>query len=177
MFVVPPSKFYAYKFCIFLEFILILCQDLFDRIEKEMETLNFRGSDSTSLAINLLPNKDSKHGHEDGSNLSEPNKSGNQSGTTKLASEKGSKKKKGKSIGNIKTGDADTDPDLEESGATKSKKKPRKGKDSSASQVSDSNSGVKKDSDRIKDDIPGILSEELLIQKIRSMIPELEEQG
>ncbi|KAL2487556.1 E3 UFM1-protein ligase 1-like protein [Forsythia ovata] len=151
-------------------------KDLFDCIEKELETLNVSGFDSTSLPENLHTIKDSKHGHDDSSNLSEPIESGNQSGTSRSASEKGSKKKKGKSTGNIKTGAADTDPDFEESAATKSKKKQKKGK-APASQVSDSKSGAKKDSDRMKDGIPSILSEESLIQKIRSLIPELEEQG
>lgn len=109
--------------------------------------------------------------HDDSSNLADQDEYGNQSGIGKSAPEKGSKKKKGKSAANVKGGSAESGVELQES----TKKKQKKGKVNPGAQVSDPKSGAKKDTERL--DQPSFLSEKSLIQKIMSMIPDLEEQG
>lgn len=123
------------------------------------------GSDASHLI------KDARQGHDDSSSLADQDDDDHQSNTGKLASERGSKKKKGKSAGNAKSGSTESGVELQES----TKKKQRKGKANPAAQVSDSKSGGKKDTERL--DQPSFLSEESLIRKIMSMIPDLEEQG
>ncbi|KAL1545185.1 E3 UFM1-protein ligase 1 [Salvia divinorum] len=141
---------------------------LFDSIQKEMENISLSavGSSETSHLI-----KDARQGHEDSSTLADQDEYDNQSGIGKSAPEKGSKKKKGKSAANVKGGSAESGMELQES----TKKKQRKGKVNPGAQVSDPKSCAKKDTERL--DQPSFLSEKSLIQKIMSMIPDLEEQG
>ncbi|XP_059660679.1 E3 UFM1-protein ligase 1 homolog [Cornus florida] len=140
-------------------------KDLFDRMEKEMETLSLSVFSSNKMC------------GDSSSNLAESNETATESGTNKQASEKGSKKKKGKSSVNTKSGTAETSPDNQEPIPTKSKKNQRKGKDASSSQVVDSKSGAKKESIKMKEDTLSIPSEEWLIQKITMLVPDFEEQG
>ncbi|XP_047982149.1 E3 UFM1-protein ligase 1 homolog [Salvia hispanica] len=135
---------------------------LFDSIQKEMENISLSGH---SAVVS------SDTSHDDSSNLADQDEYGNQSGIGKSAPEKGSKKKKGKSAANVKGGSAESGMELQES----TKKKQRKGKVNPGAQVSDPKSGAKKDTERL--DQPSFLSEKSLIQKIMSMIPDLEEQG
>ena len=137
-------------------------QHLFDSIQKEMENISLSGH---SAVVS------SDTSHDDSSNLADQDEYGNQSGIGKSAPEKGSKKKKGKSAANVKGGSAESGMELQES----TKKKQRKGKVNPGAQVSDPKSGAKKDTERL--DQPSFLSEKSLIQKIMSMIPDLEEQG
>lgn len=144
---------------------------LFDSIQKEVENISLAehsavGSSDISHLI-----KEARQGHDDSSNLADQDEYDNRSGTGKSASEKGSKKKKGKAAGNAKAGSAESGPEFQEF----TKKKQKKGKVNSGAQVSDSKSGAKKDTESL--DQPSFLSEESLIQKIMSMIPDLEEQG
>lgn len=115
--------------------------------------------------------KDARQGLDDSSNLADQDEYDNQSSIGKSASEKGSKKKKGKAAGNAKAGSAESSLEFQES----TKKKQKRGKGNQGAQVSDSKSGAKKDTERL--DQPSFLSEESIIQKILSMIPDLEEQG
>lgn len=115
--------------------------------------------------------KDARQGNDDSINLTDQDEYGNKNGIGKSASEKGSKKKKGKAAGNVKAGSSESGTELHES----TKKKQKKGKANPGAQVSDPKSGAKKDTERL--DQPSFLSEKSLIQKIMSMIPDLEEQG
>ncbi|XP_042044938.1 E3 UFM1-protein ligase 1 homolog [Salvia splendens] len=135
---------------------------LFDSIQKEMENISLSGH---SAVVS------SDTSHDNSSNLADQDEYGNQSGIGKSAPEKGSKKKKGKSAVNVKGGSAESGMELQES----TKKKQKKGKVNPGAQVSDPKSGAKKDTERL--DQPSFLSEKSLIQKIMSMIPDLEEQG
>jgi len=93
------------------------------------------------------------------------------------AIEKGPKKKKGKSAGNVISGAAESGSDNQEHVPTKSKKNQRKGKDTSSLLVSDSKIGAKKESVKTKEDNPSIPSVEWLMQKIMTLVPDFEEQG
>ncbi|KAK3028723.1 hypothetical protein RJ639_038614 [Escallonia herrerae] len=145
-------------------------KDLFDRLEKGMETLNLSVPD-------LHPAKDVKFGNESSSDLAESTETGSESGFSKQVLEKGSKKKKGKSLGNTKTVAAESLPDNQESVSTKSKKNQRKGKATSSSQISDSKSGSKKDVEKMKEDDLTEFSKERLMQKILTLVPDFEDQG
>lgn len=147
---------------------LFVCQDLFDHLEKGIETLNLPAFASTGQSDNLYAIKDASVRHD---MLPESN----ETGTGKQAVEKGSKKKKGKSTGNTKVEAAESDPDYQELAPTKSKKNQKKGKAPTSSQLSDSKLGLRKD-DR-KEDSHNAISEAWLIPKIMALIPDLEEQG
>ncbi|XAR59030.1 hypothetical protein NMG60_11014646 [Bertholletia excelsa] len=140
-------------------------KDLFDRMEKEVETFSLSGFSGSRLRDDHVT-KEAKAESKDTAIDSVSHKQG---------SEKGSKKKKGKSAGSAKAVATETSLDSQETVPTKSKKNQRKGKDSSL-EVLDSKSGVKKESDKMKEDSLN-LSEELLIQKIILLVPEFEEQG
>ncbi|XP_070043962.1 E3 UFM1-protein ligase 1 homolog isoform X2 [Nicotiana tomentosiformis] len=143
-------------------------KDLFDRIEKEMETLSIPGLAGAGPVDEFRVAKDAKVGYDS----SEVNETSSDAGMSKQASEKGSKKKKGKSSGNSKMAQAETGADNQESVPSKSKKGQKKGKVSSGSQAADSKSGARKDEDSL-----GAISEEWVIQKITSLNPDFEEQG
>lgn len=138
-------------------------QHLFESIQKELENVNFTG----------LGSSDNSHltKADDSSILAEPDEYDYQSGIGKSAPDKGSKKKKAKGTGNAKAGNAESGPEIVES----TKKKQKKGKAAPATQVTGSKPGAKKDAERV--DNPSFLSEESLVRKIMSLIPDLEEQG
>lgn len=144
---------------------------MFDSIQKELENVNLTGLTAVGSSDSSHLIKDARQGHDDSSSLADPDEYDNQSGIGKSVSEKGSKKKKGKAAGNAKAGSAESGPEFPES----TKKKQKKGKVIPAAQISDSKSGAKKDTERM--DNPSFLSEESLIRKILSLIPDLEEQG
>ncbi|XP_027087980.1 E3 UFM1-protein ligase 1 homolog isoform X1 [Coffea arabica] len=143
-------------------------KDLFDHLEKGIETLNLPAFASTGQSDNLHVIKDASVRHD---TLPESN----ETGTGKQAVEKGSKKKKGKFTGNTKVEAAESDPDYHELAPTKSKKNQKKGKAPTSLQLSDSKLGLRKD-DRMEESHNAI-SEEWLIPKIMALIPDLEEQG
>ncbi|XP_015058881.1 E3 UFM1-protein ligase 1 homolog [Solanum pennellii] len=145
-------------------------KDLFDRMEKEMETLTIPGLVGSGPVDEFRVAKDAKVGYDN--STIEVNETSSDAGISKQASEKGSKKKKGKSGGNIKMAQAETGTDNQESAPSKSKKSQRKGKVSSGSQTSESKSGVRNDEDSV-----GGISEDWVIQKIISLNPDFEEQG
>ncbi|KAK4709585.1 hypothetical protein R3W88_030510 [Solanum pinnatisectum] len=145
-------------------------KDLFDRIEKEMETVSIPGLVGSGPVDEFRVAKDAKVGYDN--STIEVNETSSDASISKQASEKGSKKKKGKSGGNTKMAPAETGTDNQESAPSKSKKSQRKGKVSSGSQTSESKSGARKDEDSV-----GAISEEWVIQKITSLNPDFEEQG
>ncbi|CAK9143983.1 unnamed protein product [Ilex paraguariensis] len=152
-------------------------KDLFDRTEKEMQTFGPSGFSISGVSDDMHAVKDTKVEHDTSSNPAESNETGNESGTTKKASDKGLKKRKGKSTGNTKAGAAESGPDDQEPIPAKTKKNQRRGKVTSSLQVSDSKSGSRKDMDKMKEDSNSILSEEWLTQKIMALVPDFEEQG
>ncbi|KAK6776870.1 hypothetical protein RDI58_027871 [Solanum bulbocastanum] len=145
-------------------------KDLFDRMEKEMETLSIPGLVGSGPVDEFRVAKDAKVGYDN--STIEVNETSSDAGINKQALEKGSKKKKGKSGGNTKMAQAETGTDNQESAPSKSKKSQRKSKVSSGSQTSESKSGARKDEDSV-----GAISEEWVIQKITSLNPDFEELG
>lgn len=141
-------------------------EDIFQRLEKEMENFNLsRSSNSMS--------------HDDFHLVKEPkvvDSSTNFTDLDEYVNDKASKRKKGKSGHKTKTDHLETAIDNQESVPVKSKKNQRKGKDRSSSQVSDSKAGAKKDLVKMKEENEGIVSEEWIIDKVR-LLPEFEEQG
>lgn len=140
-----------------------------------METFSLSGSSMGMVFEDLHSVKEVKAGH-DSSRFTELNEPSNESGSNKQSIEKGSKRKKGKTTGNTKTSAAESGPDNQEYVPTKSKKNQRKGKDTSSLRVSDSKTGSKKESDKMKEDNFSI-PEEWVMQKITKMVPDFEEQG
>ena len=145
-------------------------------MEKEMETFSLSGF-SGSGRDDLHATKGAKTGNElSSSSVAESNETGSESGNNKQGFDKGSKRKKGKSVGNAKTMAAVNSSDNQEPVPSKSKKNQKKAKDTSSLQVLEAKSGNKKESDKMKEDSFS-LSEEWLIQKIILLVPEFEEQG
>lgn len=149
-------------------------KDLFDSLEKETETLNLSGLACSGLSDDFHATKDAAAQHDA---QAESNEASTVSAASKPGTEKGSKKKKGKSIGNTKMEMAESALDYQESAPGKSKKSQKKGKVAASSQVSDSKSGPRKDAGRMKEESLNVISEEWLIQKILSLVPDIEEQG
>ncbi|KAK6271917.1 hypothetical protein POUND7_009000 [Theobroma cacao] len=144
-------------------------KDVYDRLEKEMETFSHSGSSANMLGDDSHLVKEAKARQD----LS-PFETGSESGNSKRGTEKGSKKKKGESSV-TKTVSAEGDSENEDYIPTKSKKNQKKRKDTSSSQVSDSRKGAKKDSIKPQEEI--VPSEEWLMQKLMVLVPDFEEQG
>ncbi|XP_021278593.1 E3 UFM1-protein ligase 1 homolog [Herrania umbratica] len=144
-------------------------KDVYDRLEKEMETFSHSRSSTNMLGDDSHLVKEAKARQD----LS-PFETGSESGNSKRGTEKGSKKKKGESSG-TKTVSAEGDSENEDYIPTKSKKNQKKRKDTSSSQVSDSRKGAKKDSIKPQEEI--VPSEEWLMQKLMVLVPDFEEQG
>ena len=125
----------------------------------------FSVSVSAKLGDEKNTTKENKCGNDSG-RLPEPSDNNVESGS-KPGMEKGSKKKKGKS-GNSRNSASD-DLDNQEPVPTKSKKNQRKGKDISASHVSESK--------KSKEDNVAVPSEDWIVGKLLSLVPEFEEQG
>ncbi|KAK9734881.1 hypothetical protein RND81_04G169200 [Saponaria officinalis] len=139
-------------------------KDVFSRLEKDMPALAVAPFSTPTLGDGKQQSKESKGGR-DSARLSELNEeSGGRAGT-----ERGSKKKKGKSTGNNKSFATEVESDNQEVISTKFKKNQRKAKDSSASQISESK--------RSKENSVDVPSEDWIIDKILTLVPELEEQG
>ncbi|OVA03560.1 E3 UFM1-protein ligase 1 [Macleaya cordata] len=147
-------------------------KDVFDRLEKEMHTFSF----SRSAGEELHVVNEAKGGHDSGG-FSQSNEVADESAGSKPVSEKGSKKKRGKTTGNAKAGAAESVPDSLENLPTKAKKNQRKSKEANFSQVSEKKSGAKKDSDKMKEENLNIPSEDWIMEKILMLIPDIEEQG
>ncbi|KAL6203158.1 hypothetical protein ACLB2K_026861 [Fragaria x ananassa] len=146
-------------------------KDVYDRLEKEMETLIVSNSSGTVMSEDL---QETKFGHDTG-RFTESNETTSDSSSNKQTMEKGSKKKKGRVTGNIGAGVAESDPDNQDSVPTKSKKNPRKGKNSSSAQVADSKAFAKLV--KSKEENLNIPSEDWMVNKIATLVPDFEEQG
>ncbi|KAJ8440244.1 hypothetical protein Cgig2_024009 [Carnegiea gigantea] len=138
-------------------------KDVFTQLEKEMQT--FSVSVSAKLGDERNTTKENKGGTDSGRLPESSNTS--IEGASRPGMEKGSKKKKGKS-GNTRNSATD-DLDNQEPMPTKSKKNLRKGKDTSASHVSESK--------KSKEDNVAVPSEDWIVRKILSLVPEFEEEG
>ncbi|KAJ4833996.1 hypothetical protein Tsubulata_016528 [Turnera subulata] len=137
-------------------------KDVYDRIEKEMEAFNASGTLGNTPSEDLNLAKETK-ARNDSIRSAELNETGNER-----------KKKKGKSAG---TKAVDNIPDDEDFAPTKSKKNQRKGKDTSSAQGSDAKTGAKKDSHKMQADNRNVPSEEWVVEKILTLVPDFEEQG
>lgn len=136
-----------------------------------METFSVSVSSGTVVTDDL---HETKVGH-DTSRLTESNEAGGDSISNKQATEKGSKKKKGKAAGNMTTGSAESEMDNQDHVPTKSKKNQRKGKNASSGQVAEAKAAAKLV--KIKEENLNIPSEDWIINKIVTLVPDFEEQG
>ncbi|PON89574.1 E3 UFM1-protein ligase [Trema orientale] len=149
-------------------------KDVYDRLEKDMETFCVSGSSGVVLSNDL---SDTKVGH-DSSRFTDSSETVNEMSSNKQATEKGSKKKRGKSSGTAAASVTEINVNTQENFTARSKKGQRKGKDTSSLQVSDSKSAVKKkESVKPKEENNNIPSEEWVMQKISVLIPDFEDQG
>ncbi|KAF5447044.1 hypothetical protein F2P56_032624 [Juglans regia] len=142
---------------------------VYDRMEKEMESFSVSGSSGIVLPDDSHLVNNARVGNDSG-RVIESNETGNELASSKQPIEKGPKKKKGKSA-------AESGSDNQEYVPTKSKKSQRKGKDSSSLPVSDSKPGAKKESVKIKEENLSVPSEEWVMHKIMTLVPDFEEQG
>ena len=138
-----------------------------------METINVPGSSIGTFSGDSLS---SSKFQTDPSMFSESIEMGNNSGRTGEIMEKRSKKKKGKSTGNTQSTAAESALDDQEP-STKSKKNQRKAKASSSVQVAETKAGGKKESVKTKENDIYYPTEEWVIEKIKTLIPDLEEHG
>ncbi|CAN1150339.1 E3 UFM1-protein ligase 1 homolog [Linum perenne] len=131
-------------------------KDLYDRVEKEAE--KFTLSSSSGPTVTDESAKETKG-------------SGRSTELNETVNDR--KKKKGKSSG-LKAEESITEDDYI---PTKGKKNQRKGKGAASGQASDTKTGAKKDSVKVQEGNDVYPSEEWIIEKILSLIPDLEEQG
>uniref|UniRef100_A0A2P2K1N6 Uncharacterized protein MANES_04G029200 n=1 Tax=Rhizophora mucronata TaxID=61149 RepID=A0A2P2K1N6_RHIMU len=137
-------------------------KDIQPLMEKEMEAFNLSAASGQALTEDSWLVKDAKLRNDSG-RMSDVNETGNER-----------KKKKGKSTG---TKIVASPPQDEEYVPIKSKKNQRKAKETSSTQVSDMKMGGKKGSINKQEDNPSVPSEEWLMQKIMTLVPDFEEQG
>ncbi|XP_065866295.1 E3 UFM1-protein ligase 1 homolog [Euphorbia lathyris] len=136
-------------------------KSVYDLMEKEMDAFGLLGTSGDVLS--------------DDSNMVKEVKVKNVSSRSSDFSDTGNqKKKKGKSAA---TKTVESIPDDEDYVPTKSKKNQRKGKGAASLQASDAKAGAKKDSARMQEDNLNVPSEEWVMQKILSLVPDFEEQG
>jgi E3 UFM1-protein ligase 1 len=98
----------------------------------------------------------------------------NDTNSTGVSSDRGSKKKKGKGSGSVKGGSLEKDDDDEESIPVKGKKGHKKNKDAGPS--GDVKHG-KKLSEKMKEENTNIFPNKLIEQKVLAVAPELQELG
>lgn len=151
----------------------VFMKDVFDQINKEADVfINTRSPSQRLIDISHSANE-KKAGHDS----SQFNETVDNGGGSKHVSEKGSKKKRGKSTGSSKMVPGENILDNQESLPTKAKKNQRKNKGISLSQASDAKSGVKTDSDKSIDENLNIVSEEWIMQKLLHLFPDFEGLG
>ncbi|CAN6559679.1 unnamed protein product [Malus baccata var. baccata] len=146
-------------------------KDVYDRLEKEMETFSVSVPSSTVVSDDL---RETKVGH-DTSRSTESNETVSDSSSNKQAAEKGSKKKKGRGAGSMITGPAESELDNQDNVPTKSKKNQRKGKNISSGQAAESKAAAKLV--KIKEENLNVPSEDWVMNKITALVPDFEEQG
>ncbi|ESQ37370.1 hypothetical protein EUTSA_v10002414mg [Eutrema salsugineum] len=129
---------------------------IYDQIEKEAEAFSIQAS-TASLVV---PSSKSSESTE----------------SIPANTDRGSKKKKGKSV-SMKTATVETVPDDEEEARPKSKRNHKKGRDISSSQKLDSKAGGKKESLKAQEGNNVIPPEEWVMKKIVDSVPEFEDEG
>uniref|UniRef100_A0A1J3K457 E3 UFM1-protein ligase 1-like protein n=1 Tax=Noccaea caerulescens TaxID=107243 RepID=A0A1J3K457_NOCCA len=129
---------------------------IYDQIEKEAEAFSIQASTASLI--------------EHSSKASESTES------LPANTDKGSKKKKGKSV-STKKETVETFPDDEEDSRPKSKRNQKKGRDSSSSQKLDTKAGGKKESVKAQESNHVIPPDEWVMKKIVDSVPEFEDDG
>ncbi|THU66088.1 hypothetical protein C4D60_Mb05t10500 [Musa balbisiana] len=150
-------------------------KDLFERLEKEMDTLSYMNL-SQGLSSDVRSTSVVKVGVSAGQNT-EQKEIGDDLGSKHNAPEKGGKKKKGKHTGSAKTGGSEDNLENQENLPSKFKKNQRKNKNAGSLDAFDAKSIAKKSSGKSKDDSLDVPSEDWIKQKILLLAPELEELG
>ncbi|KAF7805522.1 E3 UFM1-protein ligase 1-like protein [Senna tora] len=148
-------------------------KDICEHLVKEMETLGVSGSSGSKMSGDSQVANEAKVGQD----LSRPNESSEtaiEGGAIKHA-DRGSKKKKGKSTVNAGANVSESASDIQEQTSTKSKRNQRRSKDTSSSQMSDLK-GSRKESIKRKEDNLSSPSEDWIMQKIITLVPDFEEQ-
>ncbi|WOK93753.1 hypothetical protein Cni_G02454 [Canna indica] len=149
-------------------------KDLFERVEKEMDTLaivnlsqglhsSIRSSNSVKVGVNSGQNTESK---EMGDDVSSKHN----------VPEKGTKKRKGKLTGSAK-GASEDNIENQENLPGKAKKNQRKNKDTGSLDAPAAKSVARKGSGKSKEDNLNVPSDDWIKQKILLLSPELEELG
>jgi len=149
---------------------------MFDKMEKEMGSLSHSSLAIEGMYTDTSSANEPKSGLFSGNN-SELIETGDDGGSSKYVSGKGSKKKRGKATGAAKMGAPENDPDNQENLPGKSKKNQRKTKDASSLHASDTKSGTRNGSDKVKEDNLNVPSEEWITQRILALAPDLGELG
>ncbi|OWM68845.1 hypothetical protein CDL15_Pgr025032 [Punica granatum] len=149
-------------------------KDVYDRIEKEMESFNVSGSTGMGLSDDISSRNNDRVSHDSSTSV-EANDSPSES-SGKHAMEKGSRKKRGKASGNTKTVIVEGTSDNQDYVPAKSKKNQKKSKDTSSLHVSEVKSGARKDP-RSQEESLNVPSEEWVVQQIMTLFPDWEEQG
>lgn len=149
---------------------------MFNKLEKEIETLSRTFLTSQLKCSDLHPPKNHAVGDEAGE-FYESKIAGGDGGSGKNHPQKSSKKKKGKTSVSGKAAIAETDPDIQENISSKTKRNKRKGKDMGSVDISEPKSGAKKGSSKEKEGTLNIPSEEWVLQHILSLFPDLEGLG
>lgn len=137
-------------------------------MDKEAEVFNNTKSSSQEQNDSSRLANEQKVGHDYG----QLNEVINDDGGIKYAPEKVSKKKRGRATGSSKIEAVENSSDNQASLPLKAKKNQRKNKDVGSLHASDAKSGVKKDSDKSKDEGQSIASEEWIIQKLLLLFPD-----
>ncbi|CAL9044027.1 unnamed protein product, partial [Musa banksii] len=150
-------------------------KDLFERLEKEMDTLSYMNL-SQGLSSDVQSTSVVKVGVSAGQNT-EQKEIGDDVGSKHNAPEKGGKKKKGKHTGSAKAGASEDNLESQENLPSKFKKNQRKNKNAGSLDAFDAKSISKKSSGKSKDDSLDVPSEDWIKQKILLLAPELEELG
>jgi len=151
----------------------IFIKGIFDRLEKDMDSFGIRHSVGQGRPVNA--NLGSEHKTGSGQYSDTRDLGDNDTSSTGVSSDRGSKKKRGKGTGSTKGGSLEKDDDNEESVPVKGKKSHRKNKDAGAS--GDVKHGGKKASEKMKEESTNIFPDELIEQKVLAVAPELEELG
>ncbi|XP_023638221.1 E3 UFM1-protein ligase 1 homolog [Capsella rubella] len=129
---------------------------IYDQIEKEAEAFSIQAS-TASL-------------------IDSSSKSSESTESVPANTDKGSRKKKGKSV-SMKAASVETVPDDEEDTRPKSKRNQKKGRDSSSSQKLDSKAGGKKEPVKAQESNNIIPPDEWVMKKIVDSVPEFDDDG
>ena len=148
-------------------------QGILDRLEKEIDSLGIKPNAGQGTPMNM--NSSSEHRAGSAQYADTKDVGDNDTSSTGVSSDRGSKKKRGKVAGSAKAGALEKDDDSEEVIPVKGKKAHRKNKDAGSS--GDAKRGGKKASEKPKEESTNIFPDELIQQKVLAVAPELEELG